>query len=290
MNKILAGFIIAGFLGLFLINETFYTITPTTQGLVLQFGEAKRTVKEPGLHLKIPFIETLQIYDKRILAHTSPPEQIISSDKGRLVVDAYTRYIIRDPLKFYQRLTNETQAKIRLSAMITSSLRGILGQTTFETMLSEQRHEIMERVQKDVSKSVESMGIEIIDVRIRRVDLPEQNSQAVFKRMESERERIAKKKRALGRQKAEEIRANANREKAIIIANAEKKSKILRGEGEGKSAKIYADAYSKDKGFFDFYRSLQAYEKSLKSENTSYILSPDSGDFLTTFKNSIEVL
>jgi membrane protease subunit HflC len=178
------------------------------------------------------------------------------------------------------------QAKVRLSAMITSSLRGILGQTKFETMLSEQRHEIMDRVQKDVAKSVESMGIEIVDVRIRRVDLPEQNSQAVFKRMESERERIAKKKRALGRQKAEEIRANADREKAVILANAEKESKILRGEGEAKAAKIYADAYSKDKGFFEFYRSLQAYEKSLKSENTSYILSPDSGDFLNTFRNS----
>tara|TARA_R110002050_G_scaffold54754_1_gene123835 strand:+ start:7404 stop:8267 length:864 start_codon:yes stop_codon:yes gene_type:complete len=286
MNKTLVGLLIAAVLGLFLITETFYTITPTTQGLVLQFGEPKRTVKEPGLHLKIPFIETLQIYDKRILAHTTPPEQIISSDKGRLVVDAYTRYIIEDPLQFYQRLTNETQAKVRLSAMITSSLRGILGQTSFEEMLSENRHEIMAKVQKDVAKSVESMGIKIIDVRIRRVDLPEQNSQAVFKRMESERARIAKKKRALGRQRGEEIRANADREKAIILANADKDAKISRGEGEGKSAKIYADAYAKDKNFFEFYRSLQAYEKSLKPENTSYILSPDSGDFLNTFKNS----
>ncbi len=286
MNKALVGLLIAAVLGLFLITEIFYTITPTTQGLVLQFGEPKRTVKEPGLHLKIPFIETLQIYDKRILAHTTPPEQIISSDKGRLVVDAYTRYIIEDPLQFYQRLTNETQAKVRLSAMITSSLRGILGQTSFEEMLSENRHEIMAKVQKDVAKSVESMGIKIIDVRIRRVDLPEQNSQAVFKRMESERARIAKKKRALGRQRGEEIRANADREKAIILANADKDAKISRGEGEGKSAKIYADAYAKDKNFFEFYRSLQAYEKSLKPENTSYILSPDSGDFLNTFKNS----
>lgn len=286
MNKTLTGLLIVAALGLFLIAETFYTITPMTQGLVLQFGAPKRTVKDPGLHLKIPFIETLQIYDKRILAHTTPPEQIISSDKGRLVVDAYTRYIIKDPLQFYQRLTNETQAKVRLSAMITSSLRGILGQTSFEEMLSDNRHKIMAKVLKDVAKSVESMGIEIIDVRIRRVDLPQQNSQAVFKRMESERARIAKKKRALGRQRSEEIRANADRQKTIILANADKDAKISRGEGEGKSAKIYADAYSKDKNFFEFYRSLQAYEKSLKPENTSYILSPDSGDFLNTFKNS----
>lgn len=286
MNKVFVTLSITVSLVLFLIGEIFYTITPITQGLVLQFGEPKRTIKEPGLHLKMPFVETLQIYDKRILAHTSPPEQIISSDKGRLVVDAYTRYIIKDPLQFYQRLTNETQAKIRLSAMITSSLRGILGQTKFETMLSEQRHEIMERVQKDVAKSVESMGIEVVDVRIRRVDLPEQNSQAVYKRMESERERIAKKKRALGQQKAEEIRANADREKAVILANANKEGKILRGEGEGRAAKIYADAYSRDRKFFEFYRTLQAYEKSLKSENTRYVLAQDAGEFLNTFKNS----
>lgn len=266
-------------LGTFLILETLFTITPIEQAIVLHFGEYKRTAKEPGLHWKLPFVETLIRFDKRILAIDSLPEQITTTDKKRLVVDTYTRYKITDPLLFYKRLHNERQAASKLSSIIGSSLKSILGKTSFDVLLSDQRSVVMEKVQDYVEKSVNTMGITIVDVRIRRADLPPENSEKIFQLMRSERERIAKDLRARGQEKAREIRANADREKAVIVANAKKEGAILRGEGESKAAHIYAQAFKANREFYDFYRSMQAYKKALKPDNTTYVLNTKDGEF-----------
>ena len=264
---------------IFLMSEIFFTITPIEQAIVLQFGEYKRTIKEPGLHLKVPFLDTLIRFDKRILSIDSIPEQITTTDKKRLVVDIYTRYRIIDPLLFYKRLHNELQAESKLSSIIGSSLKSILGKTSFDVLLSDKRSSIMEGVQGHIEESVSSMGITIVDVRIRRADLPPENSEKIFQLMKSERDRIAKDLRARGQEKAREIRANADREKTVIVAQASKESTMIRGDGEAKAAHIYAQAFKSNREFYDFYRSMQAYRKALNPNKTTYVLNPKEGEF-----------
>jgi membrane protease subunit HflC len=273
-----------GALFVLVISGMFFTITPIEQAIVLQFGEYKRTIQEPGLHTKVPFIETVIHFDKRVLAIDSLPEQITTTDKKRLVVDTYTRYKIVDPLLFYKRLNNEAQAHAKLSSIIGSSLKSILGKTSFDVLLSDKRSHVMEQVEKHVEESVSSMGIRIIDVRIRRADLPPENSEKIFQLMRSERERIAKDLRARGQEKAREIRAEADREKTVIVARAKKEGTVLRGEGESKAAAIYANAFKTNREFYDFYRSMQAYRASLLPENTTYILNPKDGEFFKFLK------
>jgi membrane protease subunit HflC len=278
--------IIVGIFVLFiaLVSEIFFTISPIEQAIVLQFGEYKHTIREPGLHFKLPFLDNLIRFDKRILSIDSVPEQITTTDKKRLVVDIYTRYKIIDPLLFYKRLHNELQAESKLSSIIGSSLKSILGKTSFDVLLSDKRSSIMEEVQEHVEKSVSSMGITIVDVRIRRADLPPENSEKIFQLMKSERDRIAKDLRARGQEKAREIRANADREKTVIVAQASKEATMIRGDGEAKAAHIYAQAFKSNREFYDFYRSMQAYRKALKPENTRYVLNPKEGDFFKFLK------
>jgi membrane protease subunit HflC len=279
--------IIIGLLALgFLATEAAFIVGPQQQVLITRFGEPIRVIQDPGLHWKTPFIESLVFYDKRILNLEMQPEEVISADKNRLVVDTYTWYRIKDPLLFYQTTGNEEKAGQLLKAQISPGLLKILGKVPFADLLSKKRVEVMKLVQQEVSQSAKPLGIEIVDVRIRRADLPKQNSEAIFKRMNSERERFAKELRAKGREKAQGIRADAEKESTVIIAEAKRDADILRGSGEGLAAEIYAKAFEQDPGFYKFYRSLEAYNKTLADGNTTLILTPDNNEFFHFFKKS----
>ena len=284
MTKISAFFIFIiaivaiGLNGLFTMNEK-------QQGLVLQFGEPKRVVQDSGLNFKIPLIQNVVRYDKRILEYDLPIEEVIAVDKKRMLIDSFTRFKITDPLEFYKTVGSESNVRNRLNSNVISSLRRVVGTVTLDELLSENRSNIMIRIRDEVNNEASRFGIEIVDVRIRRADLPEANSQAIFERMISERVREAKEFRAKGSEIAQKIRAEANKEKTVILAEATRKSEILRGEGESKAIDIYANAFEKDSDFYSFYRSMQAYGKVLGEDGTTMILSPDS-EFLEFFNNS----
>ena len=283
MNKtlIFTIFIIIGFIGI----NAFFTMNEKQQGLVLQFGEPKRVVKDSGLHLKIPLIQNTVKYDKRILEYDLPIEEVIAVDKKRMLIDSFTRFKIIDPLEFYKTVGTESNVRNRLNSNVISSLRRVVGRVTLEELLSEERNKIMENIKNEVNSEASRFGIEIVDVRIRRADLPEANSQAIYERMKSERVREAKEFRAKGAETAQKIRAEADKEKTVILAEATKKSEILRGQGESNAVDIYADAFEQDPDFYSFYRSMQAYGKVLGEDGTTMILSPDS-EFLEFFNNS----
>jgi modulator of FtsH protease HflC len=258
---------------------TFFTVDQTQQALVLQFGEVRRVVRDPGLHLKRPLFENVIYTDNRVLDFEPPAEEVTASDAKRLVVDAFARFRIVDPLAFYRTLGSEQAARSRLGSTISGSLRRALGGVTLASVLSEERDRIMKQITEEVAGQAKSFGIEVLDVRIRRADLPEENSQAIYARMQSEREREAREFRAQGAEFAQRIRSAAERERTIIIAEGQRKAQILRGQGDGESVKIYADAFGKDADFFAFYRSLQAYRESLAGHDTTLLLSPDSEFF-----------
>jgi len=263
-----------------------FTVDQTEQAIVLQFGEFRREVRDPGLHLKRPwFLQNVVYYDRRVLDTDPPTEEVIAADQKRLVVDSYARFRIVDPLRFYQSMGTELAARGRLNATISGSLRRVLGNITLGSVLSDERSKIMRQITEEVATQAKPFGIDVIDVRLRRADLPEENSQAIFARMQSERQREAQEFRAQGDEFAQRIRSVAERERTVIIAEAQKQSQILRGQGEGDSVKIYADAFGKDKNFFAFYRSMQAYREALGGQNTTLVLSPDS-DFFRFFGSS----
>ncbi|HIF08573.1 MAG TPA: protease modulator HflC [Sneathiellales bacterium] len=249
------------------------------QVLLLQFGEPVGVVREPGLKFKIPFVQDVTYIDKRILDLDAPPEEVIASDQKRLVVDAFARFKITDPLKFYQTVGNEAVARSRMGSLINSNLRQVLGSEAFSTVLSGKRDALMKRIRDLVNEEAKDFGIFIVDVKIKRADLPQANSQAIYRRMQTERLREAAEFRAQGAETAQRIRSRADREKTVLIAEAQKQSEILRGEGDGKAVKIFADAFGKDKDFFAFYRSMQAYGKALGTDDTTMVLSPDSEFF-----------
>lgn len=269
--------IVVGWNSLFIVDQT-------EQALVLQFGEFKRAVRDPGLHVKLPFVQNVVYYDRRVLDIDPPQEEVIASDQKRLVVDSYARYRIQDPLKFYQSVGPEYVARSRLNPIIGASLRRVLGNVTLASVLSDERAKIMRQITEEVKDQASPLGLDVIDVRIRRADLPEENNQAIYARMQSERQREAQEFRAQGDEFAQRIRSVAERERTVIIAEAQRQAQILRGEGEGQSVHIYADAFGKDKDFFSFYRSMQAYRDALGGRNTSLVLSPDS-DFFRFFGN-----
>ena len=279
LNKILlpiiavAGFAI--FLSLFVVKEI-------NQAIVLQFGDPKKVIVEPGLQFKIPFIQNVVYLDRRILNLDAPPEEVIASDQKRLIVDAYARFKIIDPLKFYISVGDERVARSRLSTIINSRIRSVLGKQSLATLLSEDRTKQMAIIQEGVNAEAQNFGIQIIDVRIKRADLPQANSEAIYKRMQTEREREAKEFRAKGAEMAVTITSTADKEVTVILANAKKQSEIMKGEGDGQRNKIFANAFGKDPEFFAFYRAMQAYEKALIGGDTSLILSPDS-DFFKFF-------
>ena len=261
-----------------------FIVKEVNQAIVLQFGDPKRIIMKPGINFKIPFIQNVVFLDKRILNLDTPPEEVIASDQKRLIVDAFARFQIVDPLKFYISVGNERVARSRLSTIINSRIRSVLGTQRLQTLLSADRTNQMSLIQDGVNNEAENFGITIVDVRIKRADLPQANSDAIYKRMQTEREREAKEFRAKGAEMAAEITANADKEVTVILANAEKTSQILKGEGDGKRNKIFADAFGRDPEFFAFYRAMQAYEKALIGGETSLILSPDS-EFFKFFGN-----
>jgi membrane protease subunit HflC len=273
---------------LLLSADSLFIINQMEQAIVLQFGEPIREIKNPGLKIKIPFIQNVVIYDNRLLNLDPPEQEVVLNDKKRLDVDSFTRYRIANPLKFYQTVRNEYQANSKLEEIVNSSVRKVLGRITLQELLSEKRTQIMNDISQAVKKDAEQIGVNVSDVRIRRADLPLEVLQAINARMKTERERDAKEFRATGQQEAQKIRATAEKEKAVIIADAEKKAQIIRGEGDREATEIWNQVANQDTNFFAFYRSLEAYKKSLAADsaNTSMVLSPQS-EFFDYFKNPI---
>ena len=266
----------------FTIYLSLFTVKEINQAIVLQFGDPKKVIAEPGLQVKIPFIQNVVYLDRRILSLDPAPEEVIASDQKRLIVDAYARFRIVDPLKFYISVGDERVVRSRLSTIINSRIRSVLGTQSLATLLSEDRTKQMAVIQEGVNNEAEKFGITIIDIRIKRADLPQANSEAIYKRMQTEREREAKQFRARGAEMAVTITSTADKEVTVLLANAKKQSEIMKGEGDGQRNKIFANAFSKDPEFFSFYRAMQAYEKALIGGDTSLILSPDS-DFFKFF-------
>ncbi len=261
-----------------------FIVKEINQAIVLQFGDPKRIILKPGLNFKIPFIQNVVFLDKRILNLDTPPEEVIASDQKRLIVDAFARFQITDPLKFYISVGNERVARSRLSTIINSRIRNVLGQQRLQTLLSEDRSKQMSLIQDGVNNEAENFGIKIVDVRIKRADLPPANSEAIYRRMQTEREREAKEFRAKGAEMAITITSTADKEVTVILADAQKQSEIMKGEGDGQRNAIFANAFGRDPDFFAFYRAMQAYEKALIGGETSLILSPDS-EFFKFFGN-----
>lgn len=274
------GVIVFGLIGVvFLAFNSLFIVHQTDQALVTQFGELVRVVREPGLALKAPFIQNVTYMDKRILELDADPEEVIASDRRRIVVDAFARYRISDALRYYQSLRTDALARQRLSSMLSSSLRGELGKRPFATLLSAERQVLMTAIRDQMRSQAKALGIEIVDVRIRRADLPKENLDSVFGRMQTERQREAAGYRASGDEEAQRIRSSADKEVTIIKATATRQSDILRGEGEAERNRVLGDAYGRDPEFFEFYRSLLAYEQSMGPNNTTLVISPDSPFF-----------
>jgi len=282
MNRTLLAAVIAlvviavvGFSSLFQVDQR-------QQALVVQFGNPIRAVPEAGLHFKLPFIQDVLYFERRVLDLDPPKQQVILADQKRLDVDAYARYRIVNPLLFYQSVVNENGARARLNQIILGAARGVLGNVSLERVLSDKRADIVQAIKVEVNTAVRALGIEIVDVRLRRADYPAETSQAIFNRMKSEREREAKEFRAEGGEIAAQIRADADRQKVVIVADAQRRGQVLRGEGDATAIKLYADAFGQDPDFFAFYRTMEAYRAALGNGDATMVLSPDS-DFFRYF-------
>jgi len=279
----LAGGVLAVLLILLVIvgYGTLFTVSQTRQALVVRLGQPVRVITEPGLNFKLPFVDSVIYVDKRILDLESPAQEVIASDQKRLVVDAFARYRITDALKFYQTV-GESGAGSQLAILLNSALRRVLGEATLTEVVRDNREQLMARVRQQLDHEAKPFGIQVVDVRIRRADLPDQNSQAVYQRMQTERQREAAEFRAQGSQKSQEIRARADRDVTVLLADANSQAEQVRGQGDSERNRIFAEAYSRDPDFFAFYRSMQAYERSLQHGDTRLVLRPDS-DFFRFF-------
>lgn len=279
MNRTLAflgGVAVVVIIGIYM---TFFTVQQTEIALVLQLGKPVRVIDHPGLQAKWPLVQNVVTYDRRILDFEPPAEEVIASDQKRLIIDTYARFKIIDPLLFYQSVGTELAADQRLSSIISASLRRIIGNVELQAVISTQRANIMKDIREDVNKEAKGFGIDVVDVRLRRADLPQENEDAIYARMKTERQREAAQYRAQGAQQAQQIRADADRQRIEITADAQRQAQILRGEGDAQSITIYANAYGKDPAFFSFYRSLQAYKDALSGPGTTFLVSPDSEFF-----------
>jgi membrane protease subunit HflC len=271
--------ILVGLAAVLLYAGTF-VVQQTQSAIVLQFGRVRTIATAPGLYFKLPApFETVTFLDNRILDLDLPSQEIIASDQKRLVVDAFTRYRISDPLKFYQAVNSIPRANSQLASIVNGNVRSVLAEASFTAMVRTDRSRLMSRIRDDVNREAARFGMTVVDVRLRRVDLPAANSQAVFQRMQTERQREAAEARALGAQQAQEIRARADRDSTVIVAEAQRRSDEVRGEGEGERNRVFAEAFGKDPEFFAFYRSMQAYEASIKPGDTRMVLSPDTPFF-----------
>lgn len=279
-NPVVGGVLaVLGVIALIVVYSSAFIVYQTQQALVLRLGDPLAPITTPGLHWKIPFVDSVVYLDNRILDLENPPQEIIASDQKRLVVDAFARYRIVNPLRFYQAAGTVEAANSRLATILNSSIRRVLGESTFISLVRDDRENLMRRIGEQVNREATAFGIEVVDVRIRRADLPEANSQAVFQRMQTERQREAAEIRAQGNEAAQRTRARADREATVVVAEANSKGEQLRGEGDAERSRIFADAYSRDPDFFAFYRSMQAYETSMKGGDTRLLMSPDSSFF-----------
>ena len=267
-----------------LVLSSTFKVNEYEQVILLQFGEPRKVINaygdsEPGLYLKTPFVQNVEVFEKRILDYDAPAEEVILGDQKRLVVDSFIRYRITDPLLFFQTVGSEAIARDRLGAILNAATRQVLGTVELITVLSGERGQLMVFILDQVNRQSKDFGVDVIDVRIRRADLPDENSQAVYRRMQTEREREAKEYRAQGDEASQRIRSRADKERTILLANAKRESEILRGQGDALAVKIFADAFGQDEDFFSFYRSMQAYSVALGAEDTTLVLSPDSEFF-----------
>lgn len=282
MKKILLSVFVA--LVFFGVVTSVFVVQETQQVLVLRLGKPQQGITTPGLHFKLSLIDNLKVYEKRILNVDPPAEEVLLSDQKRLVVDTFARYRITDMLMFFQALGTESFAEQRLYTIINSAARSSLGRVPLSAVLSEKRHDLMKAILSDVNAQTRRMGVEVVDVRIIRADLPDQVTQSTFARMRSEREREAREARAEGAQVATEIRSKAEKERSILLAEAQKEAQILRGQGDNEAITIYSKAFGQDPEFYAFYRSLEAYKSSLADPETTLVLTPDN-DFFKFFRN-----
>ena len=285
-KKFFIGIVIIAIIILF---NALFIVRQTQQTLILQFGDPIRIIQKPGLNIKIPLIQSAIYYDIRILEFDAEVEEVILSDQKRLLVDAFIRYKIVDPLKFYQAVGNENGFKARVTGLLSGSLRRVMGGDPLEVVLSQDRTSLMEKIQEGINLEAVNFGVSIVDVRIKRADLPKANSEAIFGRMRAEREKEARQFRAEGAEESQKIKAKAERNKVIIVAEAKKKSQIIKGLGDEEAVRIYANAFNKDKEFFAFYRSMEAYKQAFLEgeDDPTLILSPDS-DFFKYFNKSVK--
>jgi membrane protease subunit HflC len=286
MNRALIGLLVLAF-GLVVASSSLFTVHQTQQVLITQFGQPIRVIREPGLQVKIPFIQSVIPFDRRLLDFDAPGEEVILGDQRRLIVDSFTRYRITDPLLFFQTAgAAEAGIRARLNSIVTSSLRRVLGNEPLLSVLSTDRTRIMGEIRRQVNDEARRFGIEVTDVRIRRADLPEENTQAILNRMQSERERVAREARAEGAEVGVRVRAGADRERTVLLAEAQAQADILRGQGEQDAIRIFADAFQRDPQFFQFWRTMQAYREAFSEGDTRLLLSPDS-EFFRYFRESM---
>lgn len=258
--------------------SSLFTVYQAQQALVLQFGEPRRIIREPGLHFKRPFVENVIYFDRRLLDFDAEAQEVIMGDQRRMVIDAFARYRIVDPLRFFQTVATEQNMRNRLGAIVNASLRNVLGSVPFSAVLSERRSALMRQISDLVVNEAKTFGVEVVDVRIMRADLHPDNSPAIYARMQTEREREARQERAQGAETAQRIRAEAERDRTVILAEAQRQAQILRGQGDGEATAIFADAFNRDPQFYAFYRSLQAYRNAV-GEGTTMVLTPDTEFF-----------
>lgn len=285
MKKIaLPFFVIIGFGLLIILSGTLFTVQQTERALVLQFGKVMKQYQQPGLKIKMPFVQDVIFFDNRLLHFNLPALEVNAADQKRLVVDLYVRYRITNVLTFYKTIGQDVRSvQNRLSGIVLDNMQEVIARFPLSDMLSPKRSSIMEEIHEKVRIASTRFGIEVKDVRIIRADLPKENSDAIFTRMESERIQEAKQFRAEGDEQAQIIRAQAERDRTVLLAEATKQGNLLRGEGEALATKTYADAYNKDRYFYEVYRSLLAYKRSMKPQDTTIILDPKESDFLKHF-------
>lgn len=275
---------IVAFAIVFAMFNIVFIMDQRQQALVVRLGKPIRAIQEPGLNAKVPFVDSVVYFDRRILDLNTAPEEMTSSDQKRVIIDAFAKYKIIDPLRFYQRVRDEVRVQELVGKDLISSIRQVLNTVPLSALLSEERSNIMRKIKQVVNMQAKDFGIEVLDVRIMRADLPKENSEAIYRRMQTERQREAREERSLGEEEALRIRSRADRDKVGILAEARKQAQIVRGQGDGEAAKIFNDAIGRDPEFYGFYRSMQAYRETLKKDDTKFILTPES-EFLRYMKD-----
>lgn len=284
MNSKTKKILILATIAMILFASTMFTVDQRQQVLITEFGKPVRVIKEPGINFKLPLVQDAIFFDKRIIDLGIQDQEVIASDQKRLIINAFAKYKITDPLKFYTTARTMQGLSNKIDGILDSSLRQVIGEVKLSELLTENRGDIMNKISETVSNQAQIFGIEIVDVRIMRADLPQENSDAIYARMQTEREKEAREIRANGAEIAQKIRAEADKERTIILANAKKESNLTRGNGEAKANRIYARSYNIDPEFADFYRSMQAYKTSLSSDNTKVVIAPNS-EFFKYFGN-----